>query len=132
MPGKRSLTGRVPCRTMIAVTSPHFVTPYPVNRRMAYNPVKLMETLFDAESLLLFRPDFGRSVITGLARIEGLPFAVLCSDCRHLGGAIDSEASKAADLYRFADRWQLPVVSLVDTPGFMVGPDSEREGARPK
>jgi len=102
----------------------------PSNRRMAYNPVKLMETLFDAESLLLFRPDFGRSVITGIARIEGLPFAVLCSDCRHLGGAIDSEAaSKAADLYRFADRWQLPVVSLVDTPGFMVGPDSEREGA---
>lgn len=102
----------------------------PGNRRMAYNPLKLLETLFDLESFMVFRPDFGRSIITGLARIEGTPFAVLCSDCRHLGGAIDAEAAgKAADLYRFAERWKLPVVSFVDTPGFMVGPDSESEGA---
>jgi acetyl-CoA carboxylase carboxyltransferase component len=54
----------------------------------------------------------------------------LANDCRHLGGAIDSEgASKAADLYRLAERWKLPVVSFVDTPGFMVGPDSEAIGA---
>ena len=102
----------------------------PSNRRMAYNPLKLLDALFDAGSFMTLRPDYGRSVITGLARIEGIPFALLASDCRHLGGAIDAEAAaKAADLYRLAERWQLPVVSFVDTPGFMVGPDSEVEGA---
>ncbi|MDA7839998.1 biotin carboxylase [Luminiphilus sp.] len=102
----------------------------PANRRMAYNPLKILERLFDNDSFLPLRPHYGRSIVTGLARIEGIPFAVLANDCRHLGGAIDSEsASKATDLYRLADRWKLPVVSFVDTPGFMVGPDSESTGA---
>jgi len=63
-------------------------------------------------------------------RIEGRAVAVLASDCRHLGGAIDGEsATKAAALYQLAERWRLPVVSLIDTPGFMVGPESEAGGA---
>lgn len=102
----------------------------PSNRRMAYNPLKILQQLFDNQSFLPLRPNYGRSIVTGLARIEGIPFAVLANDCRHLGGAIDSEgASKATDLYRLAERWKLPVVSFVDTPGFMVGPDSESVGA---
>jgi acetyl-CoA carboxylase carboxyltransferase component len=55
---------------------------------------------------------------------------VLASDCRHLGGAIDADAAvKATALYQLAEKWQLPVVSFIDTPGFMVGPDSEAAGA---
>jgi len=65
-----------------------------------------------------------------LARLEGSAVAVLASDCRHLGGAIDGESAlKATALYQLAQRWQLPVVSFIDTPGFMVGPESEAEGA---
>jgi acetyl-CoA carboxylase carboxyltransferase component len=72
----------------------------------------------------------GRAIVTGLARIRGRAVAVLASDCRHLGGAIDGEsATKAAALYQLAERWRVPVVSFIDTPGFMVGPDSEAEGA---
>lgn len=102
----------------------------PSNRRMAYDPVKILERLFDKNSFIPLRSHYGRSIVSGLARINGIPFAVLANDCRHLGGAIDSEgASKATDLYRLAERWKLPVVSFVDTPGFMVGPDSEAIGA---
>ena len=102
----------------------------PENRRLAYDPLKVIKNIVDDDSFLQLRQHQGRSLITGLARIEGLPFAVLASDCRHLGGAIDSDAAvKATDLYRLAERWRLPVVSFVDTPGFMVGPESEVVGA---
>jgi acetyl-CoA carboxylase carboxyltransferase component len=102
----------------------------PANRRYAFDVRKIIRHLFDRESFIETRPDMGRAIVTGLARVEGHAVAVLASDCRHLGGAIDGEsATKAAALYQLAERWRLPVVSLIDTPGFMVGPDSEAEGA---
>ena len=102
----------------------------PTNRRYAFDVRKIIRHLFDLESFIETRPDMGRAIVTGLARIEGRAVAVLASDCRHLGGAIDGEsATKAAALYQLAERWRLPVVSLIDTPGFMVGPESEAEGA---
>ena len=79
---------------------------------------------------LELRRVFGRSVITGLARLGGRPVGVLASDCQQLGGAVDSEAAdKATRFFDLCDRTGLPVISLVDTPGFMVGPDSETEAA---
>jgi acetyl-CoA carboxylase carboxyltransferase component len=73
---------------------------------------------------------YGRSVITGFIRLEGRPVALLANDCQQLGGAVDSEAAeKAARFLRICDAHGLPVLSLTDTPGFMVGPDSERQGA---
>ncbi len=102
----------------------------PANRRMAYDVRKILNRVFDTDSLLEIRAEYGRALIGGLARIGGQPVAVLASDCRHLGGAIDAEAaSKAADLFKLARNWQLPVISFVDTPGFMVGPASETAGA---
>lgn len=102
----------------------------PANRRYAFDVRQILKHLFDVESFIETRPDMGRAIVTGLARIEGGAVAVLASDCRHLGGAIDGEsATKAAALYQLAERWRLPVVSFIDTPGFMVGPDSEAEGA---
>lgn len=105
-------------------------TALPSNRRMAYDVRNILRTVFDSGSFLELRPAYGRAVLTGMARIAGKPFAVLASDCRHLGGAIDIDAArKATDLFTLAQRWQLPVLSFVDTPGFMVGPDSEAAGA---
>ncbi len=102
----------------------------PANRRYAFDVRQILKHLFDVESFIETRPDMGRAIVTGLARIEGRAVAVLASDCRHLGGAIDGEsATKAAALYQLAERWRLPVVSFIDTPGFMVGPDSEAAGA---
>jgi methylmalonyl-CoA carboxyltransferase 12S subunit len=67
--------------------------------------------------------------VTALARIEGRPLGIVANDTRHMAGAITSDASeKAARFMRLCDRFGLPVVSLVDTPGFMVGVDAERTG----
>jgi acetyl-CoA carboxylase carboxyltransferase component len=73
------------------------------------------------------RPGFGTGIITAFARIAGRAVGVMASNPRHLGGAIDGDAADKAT--RFLDicrAHDLPVVSLCDTPGFMVGPDAER------
>ncbi|MGP3923480.1 carboxyl transferase domain-containing protein [Streptomyces sp. 8N616] len=99
----------------------------PENRVRAYDVRAVLETLADTGSVLELRRRFGRSVITALARVEGRPCGVLANDPRHLGGAIDSDAAdKAARFLQLCDAFGLPVVSLCDTPGFMVGPDAER------
>lgn len=101
----------------------------PADRRYAYEVRKVIHTLFDPDSFSELRGVFGRSVVTGLARLGGKAVGVIASDCQHLGGAVDGEAAdKAARFLKLCDRCRLPVVSLVDTPGFMVGPDSEAQG----
>ena len=98
----------------------------PEHRRTAYNPRPIIETLADIESVTELRPDFGRTIVTALARIEGRPVGILCNDSRRLGGAIDSDgADKAARFMALCDAYDLPILSLCDTPGFMVGPPAE-------
>lgn len=102
----------------------------PQDRRWAYPVRKIIETLADEGSFLELRRVYGRSIITGFIRLEGRPVALIANDCQQLGGAVDSEASeKAARFLRSCQAFGLPVLSLTDTPGFMVGPDSERQGA---
>ena len=102
----------------------------PQDRRWAYPVRKVIETVADKGSFLELQRIFGRSIITGFMRLEGRPVAVIANDCQQLGGAVDSVASeKAARFLRMCNAFGLPVISFTDTPGFMVGPDSEREGA---
>ena len=102
----------------------------PEDRRWSYPVRDIVERLFDAGSFTELRRPFGRSVITGLARLGGRAVGVLASDCQQLGGAVDSEASdKASRFFKLCRRTGLPVISLVDTPGFMVGPASEESAA---
>jgi acetyl-CoA carboxylase carboxyltransferase component len=102
----------------------------PENRRVAFDPRSIIHTLVDDESFIESRPLYGRALVTGFASIAGHAIALLASDCRHSGGAIDAEAAqKVIDFLKVVRRWRLPVVSLIDTPGFMVGPDSEGQGA---
>lgn len=101
----------------------------PDNRRRAYKIRPIIETIADAGSVLELRRDFGRSVVTALVRLEGEPFGVVANDTHHLGGAIDGDAAdKAARFLQLCDAFGLPVVSLMDTPGFMVGPKAETTG----
>jgi acetyl-CoA carboxylase carboxyltransferase component len=73
------------------------------------------------------RRDFGVGVVTALARIEGRAVALVASNPRHLGGALDAPAcDKLARFMQLADAFGLPLVSFVDSPGFMVGPESEQ------
>ncbi|GAA2476732.1 acetyl-CoA carboxylase family protein [Streptomyces longisporus] len=99
----------------------------PENRRRAYDVRAAVTGLADTDSVLELRPEFGVSVLTCLVRIEGRPLGLLASNPAHLGGAIDRDAAdKAARFLQLCDAFGLPVVSLCDTPGFMVGPDAER------
>jgi acetyl-CoA carboxylase carboxyltransferase component len=101
-------------------------TALPENRRRAYKIRPIVETVADTGSVLELRRDFGRSVVTALARIEGRPVGLIANDPMHLAGAIDSNAAdKAARFLQLCDAFGLPVVSLCDTPGFMVGPQAE-------
>ena len=97
---------------------------------MAYSVRDIIETIADKDSFLEVRKIYGRSVITGFMRLEGKPVALIANDCQHLGGAVDAtSAEKAGQFISICNEHNLPIVSLADTPGFMVGVDSEREGA---
>ncbi len=98
----------------------------PVDRLRAYDIRSAVEGVFDRGSVLELRREFGVGMITALARIEGRPVGVIANDPAHLAGAIDSDgADKAARFIQLCDAHGLPIVSLVDTPGMMVGPDIE-------
>jgi acetyl/propionyl-CoA carboxylase alpha subunit/acetyl-CoA carboxylase carboxyltransferase component len=102
----------------------------PENRLRVYDVRKVIETLVDTDSFLELRPAFAPGLITGFVRIEGRPMALIANDPRHLGGAVDCDgADKGSRLLQLADAFDLPVLSLVDTPGFMVGPQSEAAAA---
>ncbi|MDY0743198.1 carboxyl transferase domain-containing protein [Paucibacter sp. R3-3] len=101
----------------------------PANRLRAYEIRPLVARLVDEGSLLELRTAWGAAVLTFLARIEGRPVALLASNCAVNGGAIDAAAAtKAADWMARCEAMGLPLVSLVDTPGFMVGPEAEALG----
>ncbi|WP_245734184.1 carboxyl transferase domain-containing protein [Lentzea jiangxiensis] len=99
----------------------------PENRLRAYDIRALVHTLADTGSVLELRRGFGKAVVTALVRVEGRPIALIANDPAVLGGAIDADAAdKCARFLQLADAFGLPVVSLTDTPGFMVGPEAER------
>jgi acetyl/propionyl-CoA carboxylase alpha subunit len=98
----------------------------PESRVRAYDVRKVIEALADTGSVLELRAGFGAGMITALARIEGRPVGVIANNPMHLGGAIDSDgADKAARFMQLADAFDLPIVTLCDTPGNMVGPQAE-------
>ena len=102
----------------------------PEDRRFTYDIFKIIHTLVDSHSFLELQAGYGQALITGFARIEGKPVALLCNQNKVLGGAIDSIAArKAAKFLSLCESFKLPVIALGDTPGFMVGPESEAEGA---
>mgnify|MGYP003385672950 FL=1 len=102
----------------------------PADRRFVYKVRDIITTLADSDSFIELRKDYGCAIITGFVRIEGKPFGLICNDCQFLGGAIDAEAAlKAARFLELCNDFNLPLLSLCDTPGFMVGPESETEGA---
>ena len=98
----------------------------PENRLRVYDTRAAMQGIADEGSLLPLRTGFGVGIHTALARIAGRPVGLLANNPLHLGGAIDADAAdKAARFMQLCNAHGLPMVSLVDTPGFMVGPDIE-------
>lgn len=99
----------------------------PENRLRVYDIRKVIESLADQHSVLELRSQFGHGMITAFVRIEGRPFGVIANNPMYLGGAIDANAAdKAARFMQLCDTFGLPILSLCDTPGFMVGPEAEK------
>lgn len=102
----------------------------PENRLRAYDVRRAIESIVDVGSVLELRPDYGVGIVTALVRVEGVAYGLIANSSHHLGGAIDAEASdKAAEFLQLCESFRLPVISLCDTPGFMVGPEAEKEAS---
>ena len=101
----------------------------PRSPRRAYKVRRAIELTLDAGSFFEMTPLFGRSQVTGLARLHGRPVGVLANDCMHQGGAMTADgARKIRRFVETCDTFHLPIVSFVDEPGFMIGAEAERQG----
>ncbi len=101
----------------------------PENRLRSFDIRELIEGLADKDSVLELRPEFGIGMVTAFVRIEGKPFGLTANNNAYIGGAIDSPGSdKVARFWQLCDAWNIPIISLVDTPGMMIGPDVEKTG----
>jgi acetyl-CoA carboxylase carboxyltransferase component len=101
----------------------------PSEPRRAYDVRDALRGIVDAGSLLELCPRWARNVVTTLARLEGRPVGIVANQPHHLGGVLDAEGSeKAARFVSFCDSFGLPLIAVVDTPGFMPGSKQERAG----
>ena len=99
----------------------------PENRLRMYNVRDVIDTLADVDSVLEIRENFGIGIVTCFLRIEGKPFGLIANNAHHLAGAIDTDgADKAARFLQLCDAFDLPVISIMDCPGIMVGPEVEK------
>ncbi len=99
----------------------------PEDRKRGYDVHAVINGLFDTGSVLELRRDFGLGMVTAFARVEGRPVGIIANNPSHLAGAIDSDgADKAARFLQLCDAFDIAVITLVDTPGMMVGPEVEK------
>ncbi|MEU2100775.1 MULTISPECIES: acetyl-CoA carboxylase family protein [unclassified Nocardia] len=100
----------------------------PENRLRAFDIRAAIEAVADVGSVLELRRDWAGGIVTALIRVEGRPFGLIANDCHHHGGAIDAPAADKLSMFlRLCDAHGLPIVSFCDTPGFMVGPEAEKD-----
>jgi acetyl-CoA carboxylase carboxyltransferase component len=98
----------------------------PEDRKRSYDVRSVIDTMFDTGTVLELRRHFGLGMVTALARVEGHPVGVIANNPVHLAGAVDSDgADKAARFMQLCDAFDIPIITLVDTPGMMVGPAAE-------
>ncbi len=101
----------------------------PENRLRSYEVRDAIHGMADVDSVLELRPEFGIGIVTAFLRIEGKPFGIIANNPKHLGGAIDGPAAdKASRFMQLCDAFDVPLISLCDSPGFMVGPEAEKTG----
>jgi acetyl-CoA carboxylase carboxyltransferase component len=113
----------------VAVDQAELRTILPANDREAFDVRPLVEGLADVDSVTWLREQWAPELVTAFARVEGRPVGILANQSTHVAGALTADASaKGAEFLELCERWRIPVVSLVDTPGFMVGPEAERGG----
>jgi acetyl-CoA carboxylase carboxyltransferase component len=100
----------------------------PESSRRAYDVMPILRTIADEDSVTALRERFAPELLTALARIEGRPVGVIANNSKYAAGVVTGPGSdKAARFMQLCDSFGLPVVSLIDTPGYMVGPEAERD-----
>lgn len=101
----------------------------PRNRRRPFDVLRLVEMVVDRGTFFPIAPAYGPSIAVGLARLNGQSVGVTANDCRFLAGAMTAQAAqKMRRLIELCDTFHLPVLNFVDEPGFMIGPEAERDG----
>jgi acetyl-CoA carboxylase carboxyltransferase component len=102
----------------------------PELRTKVYDARKLAEVIVDVDSLFEMKPKFGRSIVTALARIDGRTVGIIANNPMFKGGAIDVDAcNKATSFLVFCDSFNVPIILMVDQPGFLIGLEGEKRGA---
>jgi acetyl-CoA carboxylase carboxyltransferase component len=102
----------------------------PVNRTQVYDVRKVIRTIADKDSVFELKPRFGKVAVTALARLDGRTVGFIANNPLHKGGALDTEAcEKITSFIVMCDSFNIPLVLLVDTPGFIIGLDAERKRA---
>jgi acetyl-CoA carboxylase carboxyltransferase component len=101
----------------------------PSESRRSYDVRDALVGIIDAGSMLELHPRWGRNIVTALARLDGRPVAIVANQPHHLGGVLDAVGSEKAALFvNFCNSFGLPLIAVVDTPGFMPGSRQEQAG----
>lgn len=120
---------RYQCHDPVGRREEELLAIVPLEPKMVYSMRKALHAIFDRDSIFEMGRMWGRAVITAFARLDGWPVAVLASDPSFLGGSWDAKTSEKAERFvKLADQFNLPIVHLVDNPGFMIGLDAEKTG----
>lgn len=101
----------------------------PANPRQAYDVYKVISAITDDGDFFPMKPDWARNVVTGFARMGGMPVGIVANQPKFLGGALDvNGADKAARFVWLCDAYEIPLLFLMDCPGFLVGSAVEKQG----
>ena len=122
-------TPRYPCDDSPERMAEELIDIIPRDSRSVFNMRQVIKMIVDLDSFFEMGKDFGRSQIVGLARIDGQPVGILANNNRVYAGAMTAEAAqKYRRFVELCDTFHIPVVNLIDQPGFMIGPDAEKKG----
>jgi acetyl-CoA carboxylase carboxyltransferase component len=128
-PNVRSLPPVINCDDPESRKDAWLIEAIPREKRRTYQSRKIIASIFDTDSFFEVGRYWGRSHITGLVRLAGRPVGVLANDPMHAGGALTLKSSQKVESFiDFCDTFHLPIVSLFDQPGVMIGPDAEKAG----
>lgn len=123
------LAGRTPRNDPADRRDEALLSIVPREAKQVYSMRRVLDAVFDAGSLFEMGRRWGQAAITAFARLDGWPVAVVASDPAFLGGSWDAKTSEKVERFvKLADQFRLPIVHLVDNPGFMIGGEAERTG----
>lgn len=122
-------TPRYPCQDSTERMEEELLSVIPRDSRSVFNMREVIKMIVDLDSFFELAKDYGRSQIVGLARIDGQPVGILANNNRVYAGAMTAEAAqKYRRFVELCDTFHVPVVNLIDQPGFMIGPEAEKKG----